>query len=195
MVGEKIKALREAKSWSQAHLADAARLNIRTVQRIEAGEPCSYETLLSLAAALGVDVSELEPQTRGSRHEPRVPLARTLAASLFALPAAMFVAVNLLRSAVHVEAPYRLFASAGERLMSFATFNLISPVIFIGGSLIAAAACLPDVIRLRSKMDRGVLSVTAVEFRARSGALAVIAVSGISLAALLVYTALEQLHS
>jgi hypothetical protein len=80
-------------------------------------------------------------------------------------------------------------------MMSFQTFNLVSPVIFIGGSLIAGAACLPQILRLRSKVDRGVLSVTGVELRAQRGALAIIAVSGISVATLLIYVALEQLHS
>lgn len=59
MSGETLRKLREAKSWSQAHLAQAAGLNVRTVQRIEAGEPCSYESMLSLAAALGTDVASL----------------------------------------------------------------------------------------------------------------------------------------
>ena len=59
MTGDQVKALREAKCWSQAHLAEAAGLNIRTVQRIEAGEPCAPETMLSLAAALDVEISKL----------------------------------------------------------------------------------------------------------------------------------------
>ena len=64
MLGDRVKEMRERKAWSQGHLADAAGLNIRTVQRIEGGEPSSKETMLSLAAALGVDVSELELENR-----------------------------------------------------------------------------------------------------------------------------------
>jgi transcriptional regulator with XRE-family HTH domain len=57
--GEKIKALREARAWSQAHLAEAAALSLRTVQRVEAEGTASAETRLAIAAALGVPVGEL----------------------------------------------------------------------------------------------------------------------------------------
>ncbi|MBC7662860.1 MAG: helix-turn-helix transcriptional regulator, partial [Caulobacter sp.] len=59
MSGEKIKALREARAWSQAHLAEAASLSLRTVQRVEAEGTASAETRLALAATLGVSVDEL----------------------------------------------------------------------------------------------------------------------------------------
>jgi DNA-binding XRE family transcriptional regulator len=65
--GEKIKALREARAWSQAHLAEAAALSLRTVQRVEAEGTASAETRLAIAAALGVCVDafnapELAPE-------------------------------------------------------------------------------------------------------------------------------------
>jgi DNA-binding XRE family transcriptional regulator len=56
---ESLKQLREAKSWSQQHLADAAGLSLRTVQRLEADGSASAETRLAVAAALGVPVAEL----------------------------------------------------------------------------------------------------------------------------------------
>ena len=37
--GERIKALRDAKAWSQAHLAEAAGLSLRTIQRVEGFDP------------------------------------------------------------------------------------------------------------------------------------------------------------
>jgi len=61
---EKIKALREAKAWSQAHLAEAAGLSLRTVQRMEAEGTASGETRLAVAAALGVPVEALNPAAR-----------------------------------------------------------------------------------------------------------------------------------
>ena len=57
--GEKIKALREVRAWSQAHLAEAASLSVRTVQRVEAEGTASAETRLAIAAALGVSVETL----------------------------------------------------------------------------------------------------------------------------------------
>ncbi len=56
---EKIKALRESRAWSQAHLAEAASLSLRTVQRVEAEGTASAETRLAIAAALSVSVDEL----------------------------------------------------------------------------------------------------------------------------------------
>jgi transcriptional regulator with XRE-family HTH domain len=59
--GEAVRALRERKSWSQEHLASAAGLSVRTVQRVEVDNIASAETRLALAAALDVPVAELMP--------------------------------------------------------------------------------------------------------------------------------------
>lgn len=56
-----VRQLREAKAWSQEHLATAAGLSPRTVQRVEAEGVGSAETRLALAAALEVPVSRLSP--------------------------------------------------------------------------------------------------------------------------------------
>lgn len=54
-----IRKLREARAWSQEHLAVAAGLSLRTIQRVEAEGKASAETRLALAAALGVEVGAL----------------------------------------------------------------------------------------------------------------------------------------
>lgn len=74
--GGKVRTLREAKSWSQEHLAAAAGVSARTVQRIESDGVGSAESKLALAGALGVSVGELTPPVatatvRGGR--PRLP--------------------------------------------------------------------------------------------------------------------------
>lgn len=87
--GEKIKALRDAKAWSQAHLAEAAGLSLRTVQRVEAEGTASAETRLALAASLGVPVESLnaEPAVPALEPEPdQVPAGARVA--VFALSAA-----------------------------------------------------------------------------------------------------------
>lgn len=58
---EKLRRLREAKSWSQEHLASAAGLSSRTVQRVESDGSASAETMLALASALGVSPGDLRP--------------------------------------------------------------------------------------------------------------------------------------
>ncbi|MEQ9316716.1 MAG: helix-turn-helix transcriptional regulator [Henriciella sp.] len=55
----KIKRWREERHWSQEHLADLAGIGLRTIQRIENGDPASPESLKALAAAFNVDVMAL----------------------------------------------------------------------------------------------------------------------------------------
>lgn len=55
----KIRQLREARGWSQEHLAEVAGLSARTVQRIEAEGNASPESRMALAAALGVEAADL----------------------------------------------------------------------------------------------------------------------------------------
>ncbi len=59
-----IQTLRLKHGWSQQQLAQASGLSVRTVQRIEAGEPASVESLKSLAAVFGVDFASLKPANR-----------------------------------------------------------------------------------------------------------------------------------
>lgn len=60
-IGHKVKQLRKQKSWTQAQLAEAAMISIRTVQRLESRGRASRETLLSIAGALDVDIQDLLP--------------------------------------------------------------------------------------------------------------------------------------
>lgn len=55
----RIRQLRLEKGWSQEQLATIACLSTRTVQRIENGEQASLDTLTAIAAALGLQVSDL----------------------------------------------------------------------------------------------------------------------------------------
>ena len=55
----KIKRWREERHWSQEHLAELAGIGLRTVQRIENGDPASNESLMALAAAFNVEVLAL----------------------------------------------------------------------------------------------------------------------------------------
>jgi transcriptional regulator with XRE-family HTH domain len=193
MMGEKLRKMREAKSWSQAHLAQAARVNVRTVQRIEAGDPCSFETMLSLAAALGVEVSEFDPGTRRSPSAVRPGVK--LAASLICLiPGALFVFVNVMQE-LGLSSPYSALASIGGGLMSFRTFNLISPAIFVGGPVISVLLCGSLALRLRTRSEQAALTITGIELRRMPAAFAIAAMSAITTATLLVYSLLENLRS
>ncbi len=56
--GKKIRLCREERAWTQRHLADAARVSLRTVQRMEKDGIGSKESLMSIAAALDLSVDD-----------------------------------------------------------------------------------------------------------------------------------------
>ena len=54
-----IRKLRLQRAWSQEQLAEVSGLSIRTIQRVERGEPAGLESLKYVAAALRVNVKDL----------------------------------------------------------------------------------------------------------------------------------------
>jgi transcriptional regulator with XRE-family HTH domain len=54
-LAELIKAMRQMNKWSQATLAELARITERTLQRVENGEPSSLDTRRAIARALGYE--------------------------------------------------------------------------------------------------------------------------------------------
>jgi transcriptional regulator with XRE-family HTH domain len=55
----KLASLRQGKGFKQQTLAHMARVDLRTIQRMEAGEKVSRGTLNQVAGQLGVTASEL----------------------------------------------------------------------------------------------------------------------------------------
>ena len=58
-INHPLRNFREKLQWTQQVLSDASGLSVRTIQRIESGGIPSKESLLSLAAALDVNVEDL----------------------------------------------------------------------------------------------------------------------------------------
>lgn len=50
-----VKTMRDMNKWSQATLAEIARVTERTIQRVENGEPSSLDTRRALARAFGFE--------------------------------------------------------------------------------------------------------------------------------------------
>ena len=71
-----IRSEREKRAWSQEHLAGAAGIGVRTIQRIEASGVASYESVRAISAAFEIQISAF----RVSRLR-LAPLARWLAAA------------------------------------------------------------------------------------------------------------------
>src|SRR6266704_3302386 len=57
--GKKIKEMREARAWTQEHLAMVAGIETRTVQRVERDLTKGPDTLQAIAGAFDVDVASL----------------------------------------------------------------------------------------------------------------------------------------
>lgn len=55
----RIAEIRRSKGWTQERLATASSVTVRTVQRLEAGQDASMDTISRMAAALQVPVGEL----------------------------------------------------------------------------------------------------------------------------------------
>ena len=70
-----VKKAREERVWTQSHLADAAKVNLRTIQRLEKDGSASFGTLMSVAGALDVDVQQLSPTSKTQeKSEPQKTL-------------------------------------------------------------------------------------------------------------------------
>jgi transcriptional regulator with XRE-family HTH domain len=76
--GDVIRLEREKRAWSQEHLAGAAGIGVRTIQRIEATGVASYESVRAISAALEIPVGKLG----AARALPRLPAVRWLGVGL-----------------------------------------------------------------------------------------------------------------
>lgn len=139
-----IQKLRLKRGWSQQQLADASGLNVRTIQRIEAGQPASPESLKCLAAVFEVDFATLTPEnTMSSQAAAAVDSQEQLAFRQVRKLRAFYM--HLLRYAVIVAglwamnlivSPHRLWvlwvmAGWGIGLMAHAA-SVFSPRRFLG---------------------------------------------------------------
>jgi len=56
-----VRKLRLRNGWSQEQLAEMTGLSVRTIQRIERGQPASLESQKALAAVFEVDIATFQP--------------------------------------------------------------------------------------------------------------------------------------
>lgn len=54
-----VRKLRKSRNWSQEQLATITGLSLRTVKRVEAGNPASLETLKALVSVFEVELDKL----------------------------------------------------------------------------------------------------------------------------------------
>ena len=64
--GNLIRLEREKRAWSQEHLAGAAGIGVRTIQRIEATGVASYESARAISAVLEIPVARLRREEQAT---------------------------------------------------------------------------------------------------------------------------------
>ena len=74
-----IQKLRLQRGWSQEQLAEVSGLSVRTIQRLERGQPASIESLKSLGAAFQIDFSDLQEPEMNPTVSQNVSADETLA--------------------------------------------------------------------------------------------------------------------
>jgi uncharacterized glyoxalase superfamily protein PhnB/DNA-binding XRE family transcriptional regulator len=70
-MGNRIRRFRDRKAWTQEHLAAAAEVSVRTVQRAEEGA-LSAETLTAISGALNVSVKDITEGTQTKSEFPAI---------------------------------------------------------------------------------------------------------------------------
>jgi DNA-binding XRE family transcriptional regulator len=195
MIGGRIRGLREARAWTQAHLADAAGVSLRTIQRLESVHSCSPETLLALAAALEIDVRLLAEERALAPPAWRGPSPRAAAlwGGMLALPCVLFVAVNLLNYGAGIAAPYDALADLGGALGVAGVFHALSPFLLLAAPLAAILLNLAAMVRPRIRWDGRGGALTAVDFRFGAANLAILLAAGGGAAILAAYLVSEYL--
>ncbi len=100
MNAQLIRKLREERAWSQEHLAAAAGLSLRTIQRVEAEGKASAETRLALAGAFGVELALLTTEDAAPTPAPHWLMSRAQYHSLrLAILVAALLGFDLYRHA------------------------------------------------------------------------------------------------
>lgn len=64
-IGQRLARLRLARNVTQANLAESAGIGVRTLRRLEAGQPSTLDTFLRVAAVLGLEDAILSALPEG----------------------------------------------------------------------------------------------------------------------------------
>jgi transcriptional regulator with XRE-family HTH domain len=155
---------RQRRAWSQDHLAKAAGLSLRTVQRVERGAPCSGETIQALAGALGLEMSQLTDRLRDMPRRNRVvglSISKWVGAIL-CLPATIFAVLNI--------AYYEVGLSALAPIMDSTAWNTmvnhhLALLFILGGPFITLLLIVSRLVKLRAHVDSASMTISGLVIR------------------------------
>ncbi|MCC6202967.1 MAG: helix-turn-helix transcriptional regulator, partial [Gammaproteobacteria bacterium] len=164
---DRVRELRLQKSWSQEHLADVARLNLRTVQRVESAGTASLRTRRALATALGIEPAELDVRDAAPAPPDRTPASNatgswpTFIVGCHALVAALRLGTTLLDVAYAARLDAALPATAtGDFYAGIADLLLLiglASVIVAGAALVAAWPVRPARLFVAASILAGIV--------------------------------------
>jgi transcriptional regulator with XRE-family HTH domain len=102
-----IQKLRLQRGWSQEQLAEVSGLSVRTVQRLERGQPGSLESLKALAAVFEIDLNRLQETAMDApqsdvRPDEALALAHVRKVKAFYLHLMQYVVVISVLAAVNL---------------------------------------------------------------------------------------------
>ena len=199
LLAEKIRALRLERAWSQAQLSEISSLSIRTIQRIELDGRCSQESLLSLASAFEIDVTEFTSLLKESigkysfyifgwkfSAEWLKPGTATIISLILIFPAVYFIAAAILKYIFgfpYFFDPLLIFYSSKEILW---WFNIISPAVFLFGLTFSILINLFVMLSLKIWKENNTIH-SDVSFKPKLANLLISGISLISLAMLFAY--------
>lgn len=148
---QRIRLERERRAWTQAQLAGATGLGLRTVQRIEREGSASFESAQAIAAALELSIAELRIESAATpgQRTPGLPIVRLIVAAL---------------SGVAVWAWFTW--SDGPYLYDEGPFWLLAVHYLVPGCLFAAGVLIPELSASRGFVRRalGLVLASAASF-------------------------------
>jgi transcriptional regulator with XRE-family HTH domain len=178
-----IREKRLNRAWSQAQLADICSVNIRTIQRLEQNGQCAHETLLAVATAFDLNINELTELSRKNTlfeniineqgcsisvfnkefHFKWLTPQSTFIAGLFLMfPALFFIFASIARHNFGLDLFYYPFELLLDNSNTRVIFNLLSPLIFLGGLVSAVILNLAEILSLSFYKKNSTFSSTLI---------------------------------
>ena len=191
-LASRIRDLRSERSWSQEHLAGAAGLSLRTVQRVESGYACAGDTLLALAAAFEIPATELTklippPVPADERFLGLTGRQAAWIGLILASPAILFVVANLANEAWGAK------WAAGYLASTVPPLGLDSPIIILGGLMLALLLNILHVVRFDVRRPGVGIVVDRLQLRLTLGPVLVLSAAAACLAVIGAYLAAENI--